>query len=297
MVHSRCTKRQKVDIIVGTRIVFEGWDPQQQHDIVLEDGKIKQIIPHDPNAVVLPSDTILDGRRHLIAPSLCHAHVHLDKCFLISDPKYADLEIIDGDFTEAMRLTSKAKSRFERDDLLRRGKWLLSESIAAGVTHMRAFVEVDHGVEFKCLDAAIELKEIFDGACEIQICAFAQEPIYSGPNALHNRELMSEASGCEDVEVIGSTPYVEDNETLLSHNYAWSIATASNHDKHVDLHMDYHLNQTCMPFALDVILHAEEQKWRDETSGKTITMGHCTRLSQLHPNEWLRMYIPWGLDC
>lgn len=47
----------------------------------------------------------LDGR--FITPSLCHPHIHLDKCFLLQHPKYADLEIKKGDFAEAMELTSK----------------------------------------------------------------------------------------------------------------------------------------------------------------------------------------------
>lgn len=44
----------------------------------------------------------------LIAPSLCHPHIHLDKCFLLSHPKYADLEIKTGEFKEALTLTSKS---------------------------------------------------------------------------------------------------------------------------------------------------------------------------------------------
>lgn len=43
----------------------------------------------------------------LLSPSLCHPHIHLDKCFLLSHPKYADLRIEKGDFEEAMKLTSR----------------------------------------------------------------------------------------------------------------------------------------------------------------------------------------------
>lgn len=46
-----------------------------------------------------------DGR--LVTPSLCHAHIHLDKCFLLSHPKYSDLQVEKGDFQEALELTSK----------------------------------------------------------------------------------------------------------------------------------------------------------------------------------------------
>lgn len=44
-----------------------------------------------------------------LIPSLCHPHIHLDKAFLLSHPKYADLEIQKGDFAEAMSLTSGCK--------------------------------------------------------------------------------------------------------------------------------------------------------------------------------------------
>lgn len=44
---------------------------------------------------------------------------------------------------------------------MERGRALIQESIAFGVTHMRAFVEVDPCVQFKCLDAGLALKQEF----------------------------------------------------------------------------------------------------------------------------------------
>lgn len=46
-----------------------------------------------------------DGR--FVIPSLCHAHIHLDKCFLLSHPRYAGLQVEKGDFAEALEITSK----------------------------------------------------------------------------------------------------------------------------------------------------------------------------------------------
>ena len=132
---------EKVDLISGARILFPGWDPEVQHDIHIKDSKIEKIIPHVAGTNLSTSKNVLNANSSLIAPSLCHSHIHLDKCFLLSDPKFADLEIVKGDFAEAMEITAKAKARFDGEDLLRRGRWLVAESIAAGVTHMRAFVE------------------------------------------------------------------------------------------------------------------------------------------------------------
>lgn len=53
---------------------------------------------------------IRDGR--FLTLSLCHSHIHLDKCFLLSHPKYSDLEIENGNFAEAMTLTSRSSDIF-----------------------------------------------------------------------------------------------------------------------------------------------------------------------------------------
>lgn len=287
MAEIQYPKRIRTDVIVGARIIFDKWDPSQQYDIVLDKGKIKEIVLHKSGSTEYPLDTTIDARNHLIAPSLCHPHVHLDKCFLLSDPKYADLEIIKGDFAEAMELTSRAKARFEKDDLLRRGRWLICESIAAGVTHLRAFAEVDHGVQLKCLDAAIELKKEFRGLCEIQICAFAQDPILSGPHWEENNKLMDKAIAHKDVEVIGSTPYVEESDYAVQSNFATTIRKALLQRKHVDLHLDYHLDGARKSLVPDVIDHVDMLEWQIQL--KTIVLGHCTRLTQNTSREWKGM--------
>lgn len=68
-------------------------------DIKCNDNCISQISSHHGG------DDSIDGR--LVTPGLCHPHIHLDKCFLLSHPKYTDLEINEGNFSEAMELTSR----------------------------------------------------------------------------------------------------------------------------------------------------------------------------------------------
>jgi cytosine/adenosine deaminase-related metal-dependent hydrolase len=74
-----------------------------------------------------------------------------------------------------MNLTSLAKSLFPsaRADLLERGNRLITESVSAGVTSLRAHVEVDSMVGMTCLEVGLELKEKWAGRCEIQIAGHA----------------------------------------------------------------------------------------------------------------------------
>lgn len=281
---------EKIDVISSARILSEGWGPDVKYDIHIEENTIKDIVPHAQGASSKTSRRVLDARDCLIAPSFCHAHIHLDKCFLLSDTKFADLEIIKGDFAEAMEITSKAKARFEKNDLLRRGQWLIAESIAAGVTHMRAFVEVDHIVRMRCLDAAIELKKQFAAACELQICAFAQEPIFSGDHGTANRELMETAVFNENVSVVGTTPYVESDEENTKRNIDWAIKMASGNGMHLDFHMDYNLdqNQSAKTNIVAKQLQSMGLYQRDQSSSKnaTIVLSHCTRLTLYEQSDW-----------
>ena len=290
MAENNQFRREKIDVISGARILAEGWDPDAQHDIHIEDNNIKRIVPHLTDTSSNTYKSTLNAMNCLIAPSLCHAHIHLDKCFLLSDPKFGDLEIVKGDFAEAMDITAKAKARFEKDDLLRRGKWLIAESIAAGVTHMRAFVEVDHIVRMKCLDAAIELKKQFAAGCEIQICAFAQEPIYSGTYGAANRELMEAAVANEHVSVVGTTPYVESDEESTKKNIDWAIKIASISSLHLDFHLDYNLDGSQSAWTDLVTRRLDSmsmyQKDRSSHESRTVVLGHCTRLTLFDEPVW-----------
>ncbi|CAF9933282.1 MAG: hypothetical protein HETSPECPRED_008586 [Heterodermia speciosa] len=260
-------------------------------DIFFDSGKVKNTKPHRDSESAGWSDDHegLSCNQALVLPSLCHPHIHLDKCFLFSHRKYDDLEVVRGDFPEALELTSKAKASFEHDDLVTRGGWLIRESIAAGVTHMRAFVEVDTTVKFKCLDAGLVLKQRFASFCEIQICVFAQDPVFSaGKNYPRGKQLIEEALGREGVDALGSTPYVESSEELMHANVDWAISSAVKYQKHLDLHLDYNLDSTNPPLIFPVLdrLH---KTWKSRNEGKTVVLGHCTRLTLFSNKEWVEL--------
>jgi len=244
----------------------------------------------------------------ILTHSLCHPHIHLDKCFLLQHPKYADLEIQKGDFAEAMQLTSmclvhsfvyisnshsyiaEAKSRFEVDDLIERGRALIEESIGFGVTHMRAFVEVDLGVGLKCLDAGLRLKAEFRDRCFVQICVFAQDPIISYEDeGFAMKSLLEEAVAKPGVEAIGSTPYVEKQPQAETSNVLFTMNLAKKHELHLDFHIDYDLDPEKLSVVLIAIDFLNRFGWPSDpqsSSYRTIVFGHCTRLTLFDKHEW-----------
>jgi hypothetical protein len=59
---------------------------------------------------VSPTQQKHNATAPFMTKSLCHPHIHLDKCFLLSHPRFKDLKIQKGDFAEALELTSMSSA-------------------------------------------------------------------------------------------------------------------------------------------------------------------------------------------
>ncbi|KAK3633500.1 hypothetical protein LTR56_015753 [Elasticomyces elasticus] len=259
---------------------------------------ISTIQAYSPESTPSSGHNTIDAHQALLCPSLCHPHIHLDKAFLLSHPRHSHLQIQRGDFAEAMEMTGKAKANFTHEDLLERGQRVVDESVAAGVTHMRAFVELDAGVGNKCLDAGLELKGRAEGRCEIQICAFAQLPLFTASQGDEDgkviRGLMKEAAGKKEVEAVGSTPYVEGERAKMEKNVEWMVSLAIEHQKHIDFHLDYNLDAETEPLVGHVVSTLHAKSWTTSNPGKTVVLGHCTRLTLFSDDEWRRLKTALG---
>ena len=286
---TQATDSQILNTIQNVRL--PGTAPESIWNLFLQAGHVKQIENFTSISSTSPKTTI-HGNGGLLAPSLCHPHIHLDKAYLLSHPKYADLCVEKGGFQEAMALTGSAKARFDREDLLERGQRVIDESITAGVTHMRAFVEVDAGVRTKCLEAGILLKQKAEQErrCTVQLCAFAQLPLFSAVQDDEDgsviRSLIRQALSSQKIDTIGSTPYVEADRSRMESNVNWLVDLSIEFNAHLDFHLDYNLDANTEPLIWHVIQALKNKGWKDRTLGRTIVFGHCTRLTLFDSEQW-----------
>lgn len=274
---------EKLQTIRGVRLADSSslWDLNIDFPPDSPHGVISSVTPHN-------SSTDKDiASRPLALPALTHPHIHLDKAFIHSAPQHADLRPCTGSFQEALSLTTKAKQQFTRDDLLQRGVWLLAESVSSGVTAMRAFVEVDHTVKLTCLEAATTLKQQWSRSCEVQIVCFAQDPIFSTEHGEENMAWMNEAlREYPQIDVIGTTPYVESSTEAAKANINWAIDMALQLDKHLDFHLDYNLDPGKETLVWHVLHTLQEREWTARSASKRVVLGHCTRLTLGSVDLW-----------
>jgi cytosine/adenosine deaminase-related metal-dependent hydrolase len=202
----------------------------------------------------------------------------------------------DGSFSEALKKTSEAKAAFTKDDLIQRGEKLIKASLQHGVLSMRAFVEVDPTVGLICLEAGLILRERFKNHCTIQLCIFAQDPIFY-PQDASKQARMSQLleQACEmspQDSVLGSTPYVEQDYNGQCRNIDYLFNLADTFDRSVDFHLDYNLDEDTKPLVWYVFEQAHKRQWK-----KGITIGHATRMSLFSESEWDRLAkLCHGLD-
>lgn len=267
---------------------------KQLWDVHCTNGIVEGIVPAhaDPSnmglAVSGDNCTVIEGDGGVLLPSLCHAHIHLDKCFIIEQCG----PLLTGSLEETLHVTSKAKARFpeHQANLYARASRLVRESVEAGVTIMRAYVEIDRVVGMVCLETGLRLKSEWEGICEIQIAAFAQEALFTsidGEAPGENLELLVKALDHPGVSVVGSAPWVEPSREKAFKNIAEILALSKARNLHADFHMDYNLDADAEPMIWELIRQMREMGWSRGTAGhKRVTVGHATRLGMFSAEEW-----------
>ncbi|CAG7555701.1 unnamed protein product [Fusarium equiseti] len=255
-------------------------DESKQWDIQIDDGKVSSMKP-STNASSNPS---------ILLPSFCHPHIHLDKPYLLtcnhsseSNPDYSDLVPKTGSFAEALSNTAEAKKRYTPEDLYLRGAQLLATSYTQGVSSLRGFVEIDHVTKLQTLRTAVDLSKEFEGFVDLQICAFAQDPIFSTEHGDENREILEKALDklYSEIEVLGTTPYVEENKEMSKKNIRWAIQMARKYGLHLDFHIEFNLDQEddVMEYFNYIIDQLVENDWPTHSDTRTVVLGHATRLT------------------
>ncbi|RBR25268.1 uncharacterized protein FIESC28_01877 [Fusarium coffeatum] len=272
--------------MILNNVILPLQDESKQWDIQVDGGKVSSM---KPSTDVSPNPSIL-------LPSLCHPHIHLDKPYLLtcnhssseSHPDYSDLVPKTGSFAEALSNTAEAKKRYTPEDLYLRGSQLLATSYTQGVSSLRAFAEIDHVTKLQTLKTAVDLSKEFEGFVDLQICAFAQDPIFSTEHGDENRKVLQKAldEPYSEIEVLGTTPYVEENKEMSKKNIRWAIQMARKYGLHLDFHIEFNLNQEgdVMEYFNYIIDQLVESDWPTHTDTKTVVLGHATRLT-LASNE------------
>jgi cytosine deaminase len=197
-------------------------------DIAVANGKIAAIAENLDGS----ADKIIDAERNLATEPFVIAHLHLDKVMTGSLAGEATLSEYQGGSMKssmtAIELASRVKEHYVESEIVHRVRGLLNEAERYGVSHVRAFCDVDPTAELKGIRALMQIKQEFKDRIAIQVVAFPQDGILREPGT---EELLYKSMDL-GAEVVGGIPWIEcTNEDARKHiDIAYEIAKKYNAD-------------------------------------------------------------------
>lgn len=203
-------------------------------DIAIAGGRYAAVAPGISETGKLEIQA--EGR--LTTESFVIAQAHLDKV-LTGDwvDAGAKTEYFDESMAGAMTAIEKAaavKARYEEGDILKRIDTALTYAMFNGVSHMRAFIDVDSKAQLKAIKAAIRARDKWKGRVDLQVIAFPQDGLIREPGT---EELLHECMAI-GADMVGGIPWIEYTEADMRRHVDIAMAIAIKHDKDVSMLVD-----------------------------------------------------------
>ena len=188
-------------------------------------------------------------------------HAHFDKAYLMKSEIFKKCQ---ASLQEKWSLYRGFKQNYTQNDLLNRMSKCVVNMIMQDVKYVRTFVDADSIVEQKCIDAAIRLKELYEGQINIDI---AIQPL-EGLEDSKSKENFLEA--CMKADFIGGLP---DRDSSPSNHIDLLFNLAKSLNKPVDIHV----GQNNIPSEKETELVLD--KIEEHNLKQKVSLVHCISLA------------------
>ncbi|HEY9860347.1 MAG TPA: amidohydrolase family protein, partial [Candidatus Obscuribacterales bacterium] len=153
-------------------------DSLESVDIAIQAGKIAAIAP-DLEATA-PQE--LDVQGQLVSPPFVESHIHLDSAMTAGETRWNQ----SGTLFEGIEIWQERKQNLTVENVKQRAIATLKQQAIQGVLFVRSHADVSEA-SLTALKALLEVREEVKDWITLQVVAFPQDGIYSGPK---NEELM-----------------------------------------------------------------------------------------------------------
>ena len=188
-------------------------------------------------------------------------HAHFDKAYLMKPEIFKKCQ---ASLQEKWSLYRDFKQNYTQNNLLNRMSKCVVNMIKQDVKYVRTFVDADSIVEQKCIDAAIRLKELYEGQINIDI---AIQPL-EGLEDSKSKENFLKA--CMKADFIGGLP---DRDSSPDKHIDLLFGLAKSLNKPVDIHV----GQNNIPSEKETELVLD--KIEEHNLKQKVSLVHCISLA------------------
>jgi cytosine deaminase len=194
-------------------------------DVVVDGWTVAEVSPGAAGRV----EEVVNVRGKLLLPAFVDGHVHLDKV-LIRD----ELREHDGTLAGAIESIHERKRRYTVQDVRRRARAVIEESVRLGTTRLRSHVDVDTIGGLVPLEGVMAAAAKCADIAEVQTIAFPQEGLLRDPGAYDLMEAALEAGA----DVVGGMPHWEVDDDSRREHVRLCFDLAERFDRPLDMHVD-----------------------------------------------------------
>jgi len=197
-------------------------------EIAITKGRVEEI----SEKIRGSSEREIDAQGKLVTESFANAHLHLDKVMTGSIAEEATLHQYQASSMagamSAIEMASKVKEHYVESEIVDRVRKVLIEAEYNGVSHTRAFADVDTKAMLTGVRALLKIREEFKDRIDIQVVAFPQDGIIREPGA---EELLYKSMEL-GADVVGGIPWIEytDEDSKKHVDIVFEVAKKYNAD-------------------------------------------------------------------
>lgn len=230
------------------------------------------------------AEEILDAKGNLVSESFVNGHLHLCKVYTLEKAGQKALREYQqggmGNALDSIQSASEFKTCYEASWIADNAGKACALAVKHGVTHIRAFADVDSKGKLEGIKALLEVREAYRNKVELQVVAFPQDGVLREPGT---RELIEEALNM-GADVAGGIPWIEYTKENEQTHVDEMCALAEKYNKDISM-------------LLDDVGDAEERTL-EMLCKKVIEMGwqgrvtaqHCRAMS-LYPENYFRKLV------
>jgi cytosine deaminase len=248
-----------------------------QLDIAISAGKINKIQAR----IKARGKKEIDAKGMLVTESFVNPHLHLCKVYTLEMMTEEALKAYHGEgmgkAMSAIELAAKVKEKYNEKWIIPNVRRAVRLAALNGVTHIRAFADVDSKAKLIGLKALLKVREEFKGIVTLQVVAFPQDGVAREPGTV---ELIRESMEL-GADVVGGIPWIEFTDRDAQDHVDQMVAMAKEYDKDISMLVDDAGDpglRTIEMLALAVI--------REDMVGRALA--HHARAMALYPGPYFQ---------
>jgi cytosine deaminase len=248
-------------------------------DIGIASGKITEIgkIPEKGSFEI-------DATSKLVTESFVNTHLHLCKVYtlmMMSEEALKDYHGSDmGKAMTAIELAAKIKEKYDESWIIENVRKALKLAALYGVTHVRAFADVDSKARMEGVKALLKAREEFKEVVDVQVVAFPQDGVVRESKAF---DLMKEAMDL-GADVVGGIPWIEFTDKDEQTHIDKMFDLAKEYDKDVSMLVDDAGDPTLKTLEMLTVKTIEEG-WNGRV------LAHHARAMSMYPTPYFMKLV------